>query len=192
MGIEVKGGGSLAVAVLAVGFMLTVAVGLGIPEIHGFSFGWGWRGVNSGRTVVRALTPKIQDVRVRGIYLAEGEQLVATYDFRLEDGRARLFISRRGWIPRARDSQLLYRDLDIRQSVRKEVRLAAPRDGFYSVSGTIVRATGEFAIEWRVEQTQTRAHALRLARAGLGFAPLLLVGLLLVVLVVAGVRALAD
>lgn len=38
--------------------------------------------------MVRAFTPKIGDVDSRDIFLAEGEELVARYDFRLDSGRA--------------------------------------------------------------------------------------------------------
>jgi hypothetical protein len=186
--------GSLSdLATVAIGLVSTVGFAflLGIPEMFGISLGWGWRSVDQGHTIVRAFTPKITEVKSRSIFLSQGEELVATYDFRLDSGRARVSVYTRGWIPAWGTLQTFYQNPNIRASTREEVRLVAPQSGFYIVSGSIVKATGTFTIDWQVEHSKKEGQWLRLGFA-MGYFPLLLIALLILALGVAGVRALRD
>jgi hypothetical protein len=189
MHIEGKGGlGGLAAA----GFIVGFAILLGIPEVFGVSLGWGLRGVDRGHTEVRAYTPKSTDVESGGIFLSEGEELVATYDFHVESGRAWVSVYTWGWVPGWGDLQWFHRNSTIRSPAREEVRIIAPRSGFYEVGGTLVAATGTFTIDWQVERSTIGGQGFRMIRFAMDFVPLLLLALLLVGLGAAGIRAIAD
>lgn len=194
MNLEFRGSLS-GLAAAAVGLVATVGFAflLGIPEMFGISLGWGWRTIDRGQTLVRAFTPKIATVKSRSIFLSEGEELVATYDFRLDSGRARVSVYTWGWVPAWGTLQTFHQNANIRDSTRKEVRVVAPQSGFYTVSGSIVDATGTFIIDWQVERSNIGGQGLRLISFAMGYAfPLLLIALLILALGVAGVRALRD
>ena len=163
MDIEFKGNAT-GLAAAAVGFLAMVAFAFawGVPEMFGLSFGWGWSTVNRGHTEVHAFTPKIRDVATRDIFLSEGEELVATYDYQIESGSAWISVHTHGWVPAVGEIEFFHMDTGIREPKRQEVRVVAPQSGFYSIGGMISRSTGQFEIDWRVERTQRDGEALRL------------------------------
>ncbi len=163
MDVEFKGS-TAGLLATAVGFLAMVAFAFawGVPEMFGVSLGWGWGTVNSGHTEVHAFTPKIRDVETRDIFLSEGEELVATYDYDVESGSAWLSVHTYGWVAAVGDLEFFHMDTGIREPTRQEVRVVAPQSGFYSVGGMISSATGTFTIDWRVEQRQVDGQSFRL------------------------------
>jgi hypothetical protein len=169
-------------AIALVAFFVGLAFLLRIPEIFGISFGWSVPGVDRGITAVRVLTPKSTDVKSGRIFLARSEELHAAYDFRVESGRARLSVYTGGWLPGGRDLQWFHRNNAIRGPTRQNVRIVAPRSGFYHVRGTLVAASGTFSITWRVEQPKALGRAIRLVSSTMVLLPLLLLAFMLLAL----------
>jgi hypothetical protein len=190
-GLDIEFKGSAAgVAATIVGFVAMVAFAFawGVPEMFGLSFGWGWGTVNSGHTVVHAFTPKIRDVETRDIFLSEGEELVARYDYQIESGSAWVSAHTYGWVAGWGDLEFFHMDTGINAPTREEIRVVAPTSGFYSVGGMISSATGTFAIDWEIERAQRDGEALRFLSLVWGYFWLLPAVLILVAVLTVGLQ----
>jgi hypothetical protein len=174
---------------LATAAMAVVVLLLGIPQIFGLSLSWGWGTLDEGHTTLRAYTPKLAHLESRRMFVREGEELVATYDFDIDSGRARVSVYTWGWLPGWGDLEVFHQDADILSPTSKEVRIVAPRSGFYRVSGAIVNATGTFSIGWQVERTRISGQALRALSLVLQLWPLLIAVLLVAALALLRLRS---
>jgi hypothetical protein len=177
---------------LATAAMGVVVLLLGIPQIFGVSLSWGWGAVDEGHTTLRAYTPKLAHPESRSVFVREREEFVATYNFELDSGRARLSVYTWGWLPAWGDLEVFHQDADIRSPTSKEVRIVAPRSGFYKVSGAVVGATGTFSIDWHVERARISGQALRALGLVLRLWPLLLAVLLVAALALVRLRSVLN